>query len=78
MCEPQYQEYKKHQIPSVNQPGLTIKLIAGEAYGQKGVILTRTPAFYMDVHMEQNAKFQQNIPGSWNSLCFLYEGEGVF
>ena len=32
-CEPEYQEYKKDTIPLIENDGVKVKLIAGEAFG---------------------------------------------
>ena len=52
--------------------------MAGEAFGQKGPIYTRTPAFYMDIQIEAGKGYRQNIPKGWNSICYILEGEGNF
>ncbi|KAL4485373.1 hypothetical protein ABPG72_008549 [Tetrahymena utriculariae] len=77
MCEPQYQEIKSDKLPIVQKDGVWIRLIAGEAFGQKGPIFTRTPAFYMDVRLEKNVKFNQQIPKEFQGMVFLYEGSLV-
>ena len=53
-------------------------MIAGEAYGQKGIIHTRTPTFYLDVFLNPNSKYEQRIPAGWNGFCFIYEGSASF
>jgi len=67
-CDPQYQEIKKDKIPVASQEGVTVKVIAGESLGQKGPIYARTPALYLDVEMDRNSKFEQNIPKGWNVI----------
>ncbi|KAL4453353.1 hypothetical protein ABPG74_017560 [Tetrahymena malaccensis] len=77
MCDPQYQEFKAEKLPVVQREGIWIRLIAGEALGEKGPIFTRTPAFYMDVKLEKNVKFDQHIPSQFRGMVFLYEGSIV-
>lgn len=48
-CEPTYQEISKNDIPTINRDGMTVKLIAGEAFESLGPIKARTPAYYMDI-----------------------------
>ncbi|EAS00060.1 kinesin motor domain protein (macronuclear) [Tetrahymena thermophila SB210] len=74
MCDPEYQEYKSEKLPIVKRDGIWIRLIAGEALGEKGPIFTRTPAFYMDVRLEKNVQFDQHIPKDYQGMVFLYEG----
>ncbi|KAM3128552.1 hypothetical protein pb186bvf_019320 [Paramecium bursaria] len=79
MCDPQYQEYKSANIPEIIvENGTKIRMIAGEAYGQKGIIHTRTPTFYLDVFLNPNSKYEQKIPAGWNGFCFIYEGNASF
>lgn len=77
-CDPAYQEFKGETIPIVEKDGVEIKLISGEAFGTKGPIFARTPAFYMDITIKKNSKLSQNIPADWNAMCYVYEGEGYF
>jgi len=78
MQPPSYQELKADKLPIIEKDGVTVKLIAGEAFGQKGPIYTRTPAFYVDVKMKKNSNYQQLVPAGFNALAFVYEGEGFF
>lgn len=76
--DPQYQEIKKDKIPIATQDGINVKVIAGGSLGQKGPIYARTPALYLDIEMEKNSKFEQDIPKGWNSMVFVYEGKAIF
>jgi len=78
MCDPQYQEIKADKIPVATQDNVTVKVIAGESLGQKGPIYARTPALYLDVHMEKNSKFEQVIPKGWNTFSFVYGGQAFY
>src|SRR5690606_33874304 len=51
MCEPQYQEITKDNIPKAEKNGTSVKIIAGESLGVKGPFYHRTPTIYLDVHM---------------------------
>ena len=78
MIDAQYQEINKDKIPEANQKGVHIKVVAGKALDVQGPVFTRTPAFFMDVHLDENSEFQQKIPLKWNSICYVYEGAGLF
>jgi len=77
-CEPGYQEIKRDLIPTAKKDGVTAKVIAGESLETKGPIFARTPAFYLDVEMDKNTKFEQIIPKGWNAFSYVYEGEAHF
>lgn len=78
LCDPQYQEIKKETIPVVSKDNVTVKVIAGESLGVKGPIYARTPAIFLDVHLDKNAKFEQIVPKNWNGFAYLYEGKATF
>jgi len=54
MIEPVYQEYKANKLPIVNKEGVWARVISGEALGVKGIINAKTPAFYLDIHLQKN------------------------
>jgi redox-sensitive bicupin YhaK (pirin superfamily) len=46
---------------------VTVRVIAGEAYGTKAIVNTRVPIQYLDVHMQTGGEFRHEIP-SYESL----------
>ncbi|MDO9521479.1 MAG: pirin family protein [Pseudohongiella sp.] len=46
--EPGFQHVSKTQLPCIYQPGLMMRLIAGEAYGRSSQVRTFSPMFYLD------------------------------
>lgn len=52
-CEPQYQEFKADKIPSYDGDSFQAKVIAGEVFGVKGPIDTRTPAYFIDFTLQK-------------------------
>jgi len=78
MIPPYYQDVNKDQIPVVNVGNTTIKVIAGEAYGQKAIVSTTTQIIYLDVHTIANEKFSLSVPSNMNALCYIYRGEALF
>ncbi|GAA0170356.1 hypothetical protein Leryth_007834 [Lithospermum erythrorhizon] len=78
MIEPKYQELKSKDIPEAEQNGVKVRVIAGEAFGIKSQIYTRTPTMYLDFTMAPGSHLEQPIPLSWNAFVYVIEGEGVF
>jgi hypothetical protein len=78
MIAPRYQDTAAERIPVVQRDGATVKVIAGEALGTRGVIETRIPILYLHVTLEPGASFEQAIPKSENAFAFVIEGEGQF
>ena len=50
------------------------KVIAGEVFGIKSPVTTRTPAYYLDIHMKKGKTYEHLIPPRWNSMVVLYSG----
>ncbi|XP_076446188.1 pirin-like isoform X2 [Babylonia areolata] len=78
MVEPSYQELKARDIPSASKGGVTVKVIAGEAFGVKSKVYTRTPTHYLDFKMEKNSRLTQPIPQGWNSFVYVLQGCAQF
>lgn len=75
MCEPAYQEKSNSQLPKASKDGVEVTIIAGESLGVVSEIITRTPAYYLDIRMQANSSILQNIPMGWNSYLFVLNGE---
>ncbi|XP_043689658.1 pirin-like protein At1g50590 [Telopea speciosissima] len=78
MAEPSYQELPSKDIAEVEEDGIKVRVIAGEALGAKSTIYTRTPTLFLDFTLKPGAHLQQPIPSMWNSFIYVLEGEGVF
>ncbi|KAJ1441302.1 RmlC-like cupin domain superfamily [Sesbania bispinosa] len=78
MIGPSYQEVLSKDIAEAVENGIKVRIIAGEAFGTKSPIYTRTPTMYLDFSLKPGAHLQQHIPKTWNSFVYILEGEGVF
>ena len=65
-------------IPSAEQDGAEVRVIAGESMGVQSPVYTRTPTLYLDFSLRPRAQVHQPIPESWNAFAYIIEGEGVF
>lgn len=74
LCETKYQEINKDNIPVYEEDNVTVKVIAGEAKGVRGLIQAATPTLFLDVEMNPNSSYQQSIHKNWNSICYVVEG----
>jgi redox-sensitive bicupin YhaK (pirin superfamily) len=76
--DPAYQDVPKEKIPTITQDKLTVRVIAGEAYGTKAIVNTHVPIQFLDVHLLAGGEFRHEIPSDMNAMVFLYRGEGKF
>src|SRR5436190_4891649 len=80
MMNPRYQEIPSAQIPTAtSSDGLvSVKVIAGEAMGEKAVIETRIPIIYLHYRLAPGGTVIQKVPSAFNAFAYIVEGEGLF
>ncbi|XP_040378810.1 pirin-like protein isoform X2 [Oryza brachyantha] len=78
MIEPRYQELQSKDISCAEKDGVEVRIIAGEAFGVRSPVYTRTPTMYMDFTMQPGSQLHQPIPEGWNAFVYIIDGEGVF
>ena len=79
MSRPRYQEVKAETIPTVKKDGALIRVVAGEVFGTRGpVTQIAAQPVYIDVNLEANADFTQDVPLGHTVVAYVFEGEGTF
>ena len=80
MTKPRYQEIPNSQIPkATSADGLvTVRVIAGEAMGEKAVIETRTPIIYLHYRLAPGGVATQSVPSGFNAFAYVVDGAGLF
>ncbi|KAI4334791.1 hypothetical protein L6164_013501 [Bauhinia variegata] len=78
MIEPSYQDLQRENIPKAEKDGVEVKIIAGEAFGVRADVHTRTPTTFLDFTLKPEAQLHQSTPELWNAFVYVLEGEGVF
>ena len=80
MMNPRYQEIPGSQIPKVTSEDelVSVRVIAGEAMGQKAVIETRTPIMYLHYTIKPGGVVTQTVPGNFNIFAYVVDGSGLF
>ncbi|PIK61189.1 putative pirin isoform X2 [Apostichopus japonicus] len=78
MVEPEYQELLSKDIPVVEKDGIRVKVIAGESFGVKAKVRTRTPTSYLDFILQKGAKLNQAVPNGWTSFVYVLSGKAYF
>ncbi|KAL6999174.1 hypothetical protein U1Q18_000334 [Sarracenia purpurea var. burkii] len=76
--EPGYQEITSKDILEAAKDGVKVRVIAGEAFGTKSPVYTRTPTMFLDITLNPGSHLHQPIPVSWNAFVYVLEGEGIF
>ncbi|KAK3611399.1 hypothetical protein CHS0354_034841 [Potamilus streckersoni] len=78
MVQPAYQELLDKDIPKSTKDGVTVNVIAGESFGIKSPVYTRTPTMYLDFTMQPGSKMAQAIPTGWNAFTYILSGKALF
>lgn len=78
MQEPSIQEIVAENIPVSSKEGIEVKVIAGEAFGVKSKIRTRTPTLYLHFTMNEGTTLNHPIPQGWNSFVHVLSGKALF
>jgi len=79
MSQPRYQEVKAATIPTTQQDGASVRVVAGQSYGQTGPVteIAANP-LYLEVSLAAGATYEQPIPRGHTALAYVFEGEGIF
>jgi redox-sensitive bicupin YhaK (pirin superfamily) len=76
MSEPAYQEFAAEAFPTVEGPGLGVKVLIGEYRGVRGPIRDpHTDLTYLDVTLNAGATFEHPIAAPYRSFAYVFEGD---
>jgi redox-sensitive bicupin YhaK (pirin superfamily) len=79
MTTPRYQEVKASTIPAAQRDGASIRVVAGEAEGVRGVVTEiAADPIYLDVSLKPGASFVYPVPRGHTVLAYVFEGIGCF
>lgn len=76
--EPNYQELASKDVAKVHTDKIDVSVIAGESFGVKSPVYTRTPTMFLDFTMKPGSQLNQATPENWNCFVYVIDGEGVF
>ncbi len=75
MVAPGYRDIPSAEIPEVELPGATVRVIAGSSHGVAGAVQRpRTEPLYLDLHLAPGARFGQRLPAAHNAFVAVYRG----
>jgi quercetin 2,3-dioxygenase len=79
MSQPRYQEISAGEIPMIQHPGVSVRLVAGRVNGAEGPVheIAADP-IYMEVQLEPGASFQHPVPQGHTAIAYVFEGGGSF
>lgn len=79
MAEPRYQEVTAATIPTYEQDGIRIRVVAGKVQNVTGpVVDIAASPLYMDVQLDPDREWTQPVPAGHTAMAYVFDGEGVF
>jgi redox-sensitive bicupin YhaK (pirin superfamily) len=76
---PRYQELPARTIPQATSLDgrAHVRVIAGEAFGARAAIDTRTPIAYLDWTLHKGARVEQSVPANHDGFVYVFKGEAL-
>ena len=79
MIPPRYQEVGAETIPTHEEGGVRLRVVAGTARGIRGPVTDIAAGpLYLDAQLAPDTEFAQPVPDDHTTLIYVFEGEGVF
>ncbi len=50
-CEPRFEHHPAETLPTISHPGAQLRLLMGDAYGERSPVRTLSPLFYVDARL---------------------------
>jgi hypothetical protein len=69
--EPDYQPVPAAEIPESEDGGIRVRTVVGEG----SAVELHTAVRYLDVRLASGGRFEEEVPGSWNGLIYVLDGE---
>ena len=62
-CDPDFKHYPSAALPELDQEGVKVRVIIGEAYGARSPVVCRAPTLYLECRMEEGSTLK--LPGAY-------------
>jgi redox-sensitive bicupin YhaK (pirin superfamily) len=72
--EPAFFHHPMRSLPEIDRPGLQLRVIAGNAYGEISPVVVGSPTLYADARLDAGARL--DLPDDHEErACYIVEGE---
>lgn len=75
--EPGYRDVQAEDVPTVDLPGGTLKVLAGTWNGVTGPVPQLRPFAYAYLELGPGGAFEHDLPEGWNAAIYVRQGGGV-
>jgi Pirin-related protein len=76
MIPPRYQEFLASQIPSVDDDGVVVRVIAGSYGGVDGPVETHSPVTYLHATLPPGREIAVKVVPEQTAMVYTFAGEG--
>ncbi len=76
-CEPSFFHYEQTDIPVIEQESLSIKIVAGSAFGETSKLLTHSPMIFMVMTAQEEGTFNFNHMPDHEYALYVVKGNLV-
>lgn len=75
---PKYRSLSEATIPTIEQDGVTIRIVAGEINGTRGPVteIAADPV-YLDIRLAPDSQFSYPVPSGHTVIAYVFEGSGL-
>ena len=79
MIAPRYQEVNSREIPLHQNGGVKLRIVAGTAERVAGPVTEiAAEPLYLEAELAPGSEFNQETPGDYTALAYVFEGEALF
>lgn len=72
--EPGFQDIHDRQVPVRRENGATVRVYSGSSGEQRSLTRNQVPVTLVEIALEANASFEQDLPASYNGFAFVVDG----
>ncbi len=71
--EPRFEHYSANEIPSIENDGVSIRVVIGSAYGKTSPVKTESETLYVEIKLQAGATIE--LPAAEELAVFVVEGD---
>lgn len=75
-CEPSFAHHASDTIPELDEPGVSLRILAGAAYGKRAPVEVASPLHYVEVRLQPGAEVALP-PEHAERAAYLVEGDAT-
>lgn len=74
---PRFEHIAREHVPVRREPGVEARVYSGRSGAVSGVAHNYVPVALVDIRLKPGAKFEQDLPDSYNGFVYVLEGDAV-